>query len=839
MKPSSKFLGLLLVLFLLLGTPGVPAWAKEPEIGASPEAKAALPEAPEPSETFEASEAPKSPGILDPSEMVEALETPPGDLEDLAESPEADGPETVCAVHEGVGLLEDSIPFPRLPGSIGLVPGATYTGHYYDQLDGPSQAVYDAICQSPLWDGPTTETVPLQVSYGASPAEPILAALGALLYDHPELSWLVGTSFYYTYRGGSLTSYRMSDEGYLNATTDPGAEITPDTRAMADTGDRAAIEAAVSGARMELGGLLGLSEYDRVKAIHDWVCRHMEYTDQSGSKFQYGWRGFQTPYSALVERVTVCAGYAKAFKLLCDEYGVPCAIVVGLGSGIPHAWNYVKLGDAWYATDCTWADLDTRISYQYFLKGSENFLKHEEGTLYGEYAFAYPALSREDYTDPTAPASIDLSYSPGADAVSSQGHFGFRLPTADAPGVQVSKEILLTAVPRDAGGAEIADSAVEWSINRVLDGVTLTPDGSAAVLTFSNSSLREYSGNGPLLTVTASCGTTTAEQELWLYVPQRTPSFFSILRGGLPVSSDQLAPDGSASYTAIVYDQYGMELPGQPVAWQAEGSVQILELSNGAVILTAQAESGAAVLTARTDSLSTVLSISITKDGHRHLWAKDWSWDQDTHWHECTGNSCGLFENSGKDGYAAHSYADEYSGDDGGHWHECVCGARTAPLPHNWDQGTILREPDFDAAGTWRYACSACGRTRDEQLPRLEHAYSNLWSRNEAGHWHACTDPGYEALQRGWEAHTWGGSLSAVCNTCGYARVLIVTGDGEYQTANAPAGARMFLAQYGEDHRLASARELDALSGTLSGGGRLFLLDRLLRPLCPPGQPAG
>lgn len=830
MKPRSKFLSLLLVLCLLLGTPGISARAEEPEDDASPEA-------PGPSETFEAPEAPESLGIPDPSEMEEALEAPPGDPP--AETPEADGPEAVCAVHEGVGLLEDSIPFSRLPASIGLVPGASYTGRYYDQLDGASQAVYDAIRQSPLWDGPTTEAVPLQVPYGAAPSEPILAALGALLHDHPELSWLVGTSFYYTYRGGSLTSYRMSDEGYRNATTDPGPEITPDTRAMADTGDRAAIEAALRDARAELGGLAGLSEYGRVKAIHDWVCRHMEYTDQSGSKFQYGWRGFQTPYSALVERDTVCAGYAKAFKLLCDEYGVPCAIVVGLGNSGLHAWNYVELGGAWYAVDCTWGDLGSRISYQYFLKGSEQFLKHEEGTLYGEYAFAYPSLSREDYTDPTAPASMELSYSPEADAVSSQGHPGFRLPAVDAPGVQVSREILLTAVPRDAGGAELTDGAVEWSMNRELDGVTLTPDGSAAVLTFSNSSLRGYSGNGPLLTVTASCGTTTAEQELWLYVPRRTPSFLSILRGGLPVSSGQLAPGGSASYTAAVYDQYGMELPGQPVAWQTEGGAQILELPNGAVILTAAEEDGAAVLTARADSLSAALSISITEDGHRHLWAEDWSRDQDAHWHECAGSGCGLFENSGKDGYAAHSYDVEYCRDAGSHWHECVCGAQTVPVPHSWDEGTILREPDFDAAGVRLYACSACGQTRDEEIPRLEHAYSDLWSSSEAGHWHACTDPGYEDLQRGWEAHTWGGSLSAVCDTCGYARVLIAAGDGAYQAVNAPAGARMFLARYGEDRRLASARELDALSGALSGSGRLFLLDGSLRPLCPPGALAG
>lgn len=58
----------------------------------------------------------------------------------------------------------------------------------------------------------------------------------------------------------------------------------------------------------------------------------------------------------------VCEGYARAFKVLCDELNIPCVLVEGTAKtdaadrGEAHMWNYVRLGDAWYAVDVTWND---------------------------------------------------------------------------------------------------------------------------------------------------------------------------------------------------------------------------------------------------------------------------------------------------------------------------------------------------------------------------------------------------------------------------------------------------------------------------------------------------
>lgn len=54
---------------------------------------------------------------------------------------------------------------------------------------------------------------------------------------------------------------------------------------------------------------------------------------------------------------------------------------------------------------------------------------------------------------------------------------------------------------------------------------------------------------------------------------------------------------------------------------------------------------------------------------------------------------------------------------------------------------------------------------------------------------------------------------------------------GVYEASGVPEGAALFLARY-EGGRMTACQELKELSGTLTGGGKLFLLDEGFRPLC-------
>lgn len=120
----------------------------------------------------------------------------------------------------------------------------------------------------------------------------------------------------------------------------------------------------------------GMSDYEKVKAAHDFVCRTITYTDTSvrvpGCKHL-------TPYCALVEGHGVCMYYAMAYGYLTARMGFETYYVHGYGSAKleDHAWNIIKLDGAYYQVDCTWDDPpggNNIPRYTYFLK-SDNTLR--------------------------------------------------------------------------------------------------------------------------------------------------------------------------------------------------------------------------------------------------------------------------------------------------------------------------------------------------------------------------------------------------------------------------------------------------------------------------------
>ena len=109
----------------------------------------------------------------------------------------------------------------------------------------------------------------------------------------------------------------------------------------------------------------GSTRFDMARSLHDSICDTVTYHYQGGI-----WRG-QSAYEALVQNQSVCAGYAEAYKLLCDLKDIPCDIVYGKafnGSATEaHAWNVARLDDGqWYEVDVTWDDTPQAISDDYF-----------------------------------------------------------------------------------------------------------------------------------------------------------------------------------------------------------------------------------------------------------------------------------------------------------------------------------------------------------------------------------------------------------------------------------------------------------------------------------------
>ena len=118
----------------------------------------------------------------------------------------------------------------------------------------------------------------------------------------------------------------------------------------------------------------GMSDYEKVKAAHDYLCANCTY---AYGGWQYN--GANTAWGALVYGEAQCSGYARAMKALCDAMGIPCYYVhANAQSANPsHQWNQVKVGGKWYIVDVQGDDsgdiFGMGISYNYFLVSADTY----------------------------------------------------------------------------------------------------------------------------------------------------------------------------------------------------------------------------------------------------------------------------------------------------------------------------------------------------------------------------------------------------------------------------------------------------------------------------------
>ncbi|CGG52513.1 S-layer homology domain-containing protein [Bacillus cereus] len=118
---------------------------------------------------------------------------------------------------------------------------------------------------------------------------------------------------------------------------------------------------------------VGMDDHEKVKAIHDYVVKHVSY-DTSYKAY--------TAYEALVNRSAVCQGYALLTYQLLKEAGIENHFVTGTGDGQPHAWNLVKIENKWYHLDTTFddpvPDEQGRVTYSYFNLSDEQIARNHE-----------------------------------------------------------------------------------------------------------------------------------------------------------------------------------------------------------------------------------------------------------------------------------------------------------------------------------------------------------------------------------------------------------------------------------------------------------------------------
>lgn len=114
-----------------------------------------------------------------------------------------------------------------------------------------------------------------------------------------------------------------------------------------------------------------VDDYERLRAIHDWVAESIFYDYD-----YYEGRTDATnldPLDILANRYTICLGYANLTAGLCAAAGIPCRVVQGYtaGSGFTpevlesyqtnHAWNEAYVDGRWIVLDPTWDSGNTYI----------------------------------------------------------------------------------------------------------------------------------------------------------------------------------------------------------------------------------------------------------------------------------------------------------------------------------------------------------------------------------------------------------------------------------------------------------------------------------------------
>ncbi len=104
------------------------------------------------------------------------------------------------------------------------------------------------------------------------------------------------------------------------------------------------------------------NNYDKVKAIFDWVRTNVEYDYD----YYFGKKSTVSiePKDVLKSKLAVCDGYARLTSALVEAQGIPSLYLVGRGGGSSsvsddnlweyHAWNAACVDGCWIYLDTTW-----------------------------------------------------------------------------------------------------------------------------------------------------------------------------------------------------------------------------------------------------------------------------------------------------------------------------------------------------------------------------------------------------------------------------------------------------------------------------------------------------
>ncbi|MBQ9242975.1 MAG: hypothetical protein IJ165_07085 [Proteobacteria bacterium] len=293
--------------------------------------------------------------------------------------PHTPQPQQTAPIPAKPQIKTDPKPLPSAPKA-NPAPSTIVTSHtgavsYRSLLSNYEQKLYD-----PILKAIQERRVSVNVS-GDLSSDIMKRVIEAITNDHPEIFWM---------------SESFSHEKTLSGQQVTNTEIIFGYNQLVYSADQSAQAFASATSQIVNNARAAGSALAMEKYVHDYLASHVTYGSNALD---------QTAYGAIVNHYAVCAGFARAFKSLMDQLGIPCYVVSGMqatsdGNTESHAWNLVYINGKCYNVDVT-SDLieiqkgrstSVQVDYRLFNKTDDEFKKmgYIRESEYSNSAFNLP-----------------------------------------------------------------------------------------------------------------------------------------------------------------------------------------------------------------------------------------------------------------------------------------------------------------------------------------------------------------------------------------------------------------------------------------------------------------
>lgn len=148
-----------------------------------------------------------------------------------------------------------------------------------------------------------------------------------------------------------------------------------------------------------------MSEYDKIKTIHDYIINHSKYDVERNKNNNSKYLSYKA-YGPLIEGYATCSGYTDAMAIFLEKmniknFKIATELMQEDASG--HVWNALYLDNSWLHLDLTWDDPVSDdgkdyLQHKYFLISSAELEEADKGdVVVKEHIFnksVYPEMKK-------------------------------------------------------------------------------------------------------------------------------------------------------------------------------------------------------------------------------------------------------------------------------------------------------------------------------------------------------------------------------------------------------------------------------------------------------------